>query len=396
MKQERETGTVGNRARVVVTTPTFLPIVGGAEVGIHEICARLSGEFDVTVITLLPRRRNLDQYAADDYSERPYQVRYALERTAVRSPEPLLRLLNRSSVPLLLEVWRQHRKNRVDLLNLHFIKQQAGVALLGRLSRIPVVTSLVGRSDVVRLLPRRKRLYTKLVAKLTTVTVPNSTFYLRQQSFGGPTKIIPYGVNTTLFHPDKRDAKLRQRIGVDDHTLVLLTVQRLAPVKAVDVLVRVVKDLVERGVDVVLVIAGKGEQEAALRKYVEQLKLEKHVCFLGYVPSQDMPALFASADVYVSHSMFETFGIVFAQAMAAGIPVIAADSSSIPDVLRPENGAIIPAGDVARFADEVETLARDPTRRAGIGRANRARAVGEMDWDTIAGEYRELFRTLLS
>jgi glycosyltransferase involved in cell wall biosynthesis len=96
--------------------------------------------------------------------------------------------------------------------------------------------------------------------------------------------------------------------------------------------------------------------------------------------------------VFVFHSLLETFGIVFAQAMASALPIVAANTSCVPAVVYPENGELIRPFDVESFADAVLRLARDRDLRRSIGRRNRERAVGEFDWDIIAAAYENVLQ----
>jgi glycosyltransferase involved in cell wall biosynthesis len=227
-----------------------------------------------------------------------------------------------------------------------------------------------------------QRLYARLVVSNANSVVAISSYYGASDKL-----IIPYGVDVSEFSPARRSTTLRQDLGVRASDVLLLTVQRLAAIKRVDILLRVVARVVARNPNVVLVVGGQGPEERLLESISRQLGIQGHVRFLGYIPRADLPRHFASADIFVFHSLMETFGIVFAQAMASGLPIVAANTSCVPDVVHRQNGALVPPFDLDAFADAVVKLAADRALRRSIGARNRARAVEEFDWDKIAAAY---------
>ena len=120
------------RLKIVVSTPTFLPIVGGAELAIHEIYRRLASRHDVTVLTVQPRRRAVAMYGANDYLSRPYEVREALGQAEARAPDIVGRVLNHTSVPYIVELGRLRRERPIDVLNFHYLRPHGGALLCAR------------------------------------------------------------------------------------------------------------------------------------------------------------------------------------------------------------------------------------------------------------------------
>ncbi|WP_448642928.1 glycosyltransferase family 4 protein [Geodermatophilus sp. URMC 63] len=169
--------------------------------------------------------------------------------------------------------------------------------------------------------------------------------------------------------------------------LKLLAVQRLSPVKRVDMLIELTRVLRDSGANVKLLVVGKGPEHAALAEQARNLP-DGSVELLGYVPDEQLPDLFKSAHLFLSHSMFETFGVTFAQAMATGLPVVAARTSSIPLVIEDEvNGILFPPGDLEAAATAVLSLLRDEERYKEISRQNVRKARELYDWDHIATAY---------
>jgi glycosyltransferase involved in cell wall biosynthesis len=381
--------------RIVVSTPTFLPLVGGAQLGIHEIYDRIGARHDVTIVAPSISRDPRKGYAGeDDYTSENYTVRRIAPTLAGAAPL-IASGVRRTSLPYAAELLCISRRSRPDVVNFHFASPHAGALMLAkRILKIPTVLSLVGRTDVLRLLPARERWYLRAAIASADAVIPNSTYYLGEDLVSSRAEVIPYGVDTSEFSPARRARRFRDELGLDADHFVLFSVQRLARVKRVDQLIRAMADVVPLNSRVVLVLGGKGDEESRLRALVDQLGLADNVRFLGFVEHDRLPDCFASSDAFVFHSMVETFGIVFAQAMAAGLPIIAANTSCVPDVLGAESGLLVEPFDRAAFAEAILTLAGRRSLAAEIGSRNRARAIREFDWSSIAVRYEAVFERL--
>ncbi len=142
------------------------------------------------------------------------------------------------------------------------------------------------------------------------------------------------GVDTDQFRPGPRDTTLLEMLGMECQ-IVLLFVGRLATSKRIDLLIRALARL---SPEYSLVVAGDNERpeyaevmEACLRLAVE-LKVEGRVAFAGRVSDRRLSALYRSADVFVSASLHEGFGMPFLEAMASGLPCVGAEIAAIPEV----------------------------------------------------------------
>jgi glycosyltransferase involved in cell wall biosynthesis len=121
-----------------------------------------------------------------------------------------------------------------------------------------------------------------------------------------------------------------------------------------------------------LLIAGSGEREAELREYARALKVENHVRFLGFV--KHIRRFLESLDIFILSSLYEGFGYVLTEAMAARKPVIAFQVSSNPEIVEHgRTGFLVKLGDVEALADSVETLRRDEPLRRRLGDNGRQR-----------------------
>ena len=192
------------------------------------------------------------------------------------------------------------------------------------------------------------------------------------------------GVDARHFHPSRRQAGWRRWMAGGDDTVIVLHVGRLAPEKNLRVLV----DAWRRahrclGPRATFVIAGEGPEG---RYVARQAPFARQV---GFVDRDTLAELYASADLCVLPSRTETCGLVALEAMASGLPVIAANAGGLAESVRhEENGLLIPAQDARGFGHAIVALALDAERRRALAVGARRTAEGR----DVLLEDRELLR----
>lgn len=147
-----------------------------------------------------------------------------------------------------------------------------------------------------------------------------------------------------------------------------------------------------------LVIAGGGPYLASLRQLAHRYGVSDHVTFTGGVPAAELPAHHAMADVFAMPCRtrgagldVEGLGIVFLEASATGVPVIAGCSGGAPETVRHnETGLVVDGRSEQQVADAVTELLADPDRAAAMGAAGRAWATAQWRWDTLAARLADL------
>jgi glycosyltransferase involved in cell wall biosynthesis len=388
------------KLNILVLTPGFLPTIGGAEIGVHEIYARLGQRHNVTILTEGHKGRGSEMQALRGFDQSNYNVRhYPDVLNGGRVPG---RMLLRGSVPpfSLGALWaadRLARKLRPDVVNVHYAAYVGLAAVwIRRAHRTPTVLSLVGRDSVPGpSVPGLWPWYAHQVARQVSHTVFISEFCQRhhlERHEQLRSTVVPYGTDTTKICPQPADPTLRKQLCIPDRAKVLLSLQRLSALKHVEVAILSVRRLVEQGrTDVILLIGGSGPEERRLRQRVVSLGLRDSVRFLGFLPEPELPRYFALADIFCFPSIFETFGIVLAQAMAAGLPVVAVDSSAVPEVVQCGiTGLLVPPLDVDAMAVNIARLLDDPLLRRQMGQAARERAVQLYDWERVARLYEKV------
>ena len=199
------------------------------------------------------------------------------------------------------------------------------------------------------------------------------------------------GVDVDTYHPSVDGEPVRVRLGLADRPVVVC-VSRLVPRKGQDMLIRAMPEIRRRVPDAALLIVGGGPYRATLEKLARQTGVERDVVFTGSVPSAELPAHYAAGDVYAMPCRtrnrgldVEGLGIVYLEASATGLPVVAGDSGGAPDAVREgETGYVVRGRDVAQLADRVATLLADRDLARQLGAAGRAWVEKEWRWETQA------------
>ena len=160
--------------------------------------------------------------------------------------------------------------------------------------------------------------------------------------------------------------------------------------KGVDVALRALADPALVGSELPLVLAGDGPDEAALRALADRLGVGARLRWAGRVEGAAKRALMAGAAAVLVPSRYETFGMVAAEAMAAGAAVVASDVDCLRDVVAHAGGVLVPPERPDALAAAVAALLADPARAADLGARGRA-ASARWDWDVLAGQQEQVY-----
>jgi phosphatidylinositol alpha-1,6-mannosyltransferase len=218
--------------------------------------------------------------------------------------------------------------------------------------------------------------------------------YCRRAIYGSESilgTVISSGVDLERFSPRISGSHIRQRLNLSQETPVLFAVQRLSSEKRVDIVIRAMPHVLDKHPDVVLVIGGKGPDRSNLDSLLQELGLEQSIYFAGYIPNSDLPAYYAMADIFVFHSTYETFGIVIAEAMAGGKPVVSVRSTAISDVVQDgQTGLLAVPMSPIDMADKIIHLLNSPSKFQQFGQNGRLWAEQHFDWNVIVEQYEKI------
>lgn len=204
----------------------------------------------------------------------------------------------------------------------------------------------------------------------------------------GAVHVVPNGIR---FVPGNR-SRGRAALGLDAATPLVLAVGNLYPVKGHIHLLEALRQLaaVHPELQWRVAIAGRGEEEPVLRKFLAASTLSNRVTLLGY--RADVPDLLAASDIYAMPSLSEGMPLALVEAMFAGTPIIASGVGGIPDVVEPGKEALlVPPEDPASLAAALAQLLGNPGLREALAGAALARARSEFDVGRMADAYERLY-----
>ncbi|HWK42256.1 MAG TPA: glycosyltransferase family 1 protein [Croceibacterium sp.] len=200
---------------------------------------------------------------------------------------------------------------------------------------------------------------------------------MREQGMGNNIGIWSRGVDREIFDPSRRDMAWRRSLGFADDDLVIGFLGRVVMEKGLDVFADTMELLRQRGVPHKVLVIGKGP---ARDRFAERVP---EACFTGMLTGQELGRAVASMDVLLNPSVTETFGNVTLEAMASGVPVLAARATGTNSlVIEGKTGLLVEPSDISGFADAIGRYATDPALRLAHGAAGEQRS-RDYSWDAI-------------
>ncbi|MDT5252682.1 MAG: phosphatidyl-myo-inositol dimannoside synthase [Mycobacterium sp.] len=376
-------------SRVLLVTNDFPPRLGGIQSYLAELVTRLATTGEHTLTVYAPQWKDAETF---DARAAGYHV--------VRHPGTLM-------LPVPTVDARMRRLIAEHGIDTVWFGAAAPLGLLAHRARqagaTRVLASTHGHEVGWSMLPLARSVLRRIGEDSDVVTFVSRYTRGRFASAFGPQAALehlPPGVDTERFRPDPVSrAELRTRYGLGQRPTVVC-LSRLVPRKGQDVLIRALPSIRQRVDGAALVIAGGGPYLAALRQLAERFGVSDHVTFTGGVPAADLPAYHAMADVFAMPCRtrgagldVEGLGIVFLEASATGVPVIAGSSGGAPETVRHnKTGMVVDGRSVNQVADAVTELLADPDRAAAMGAAGRDWVTAQWRWDDLAGRLAELIR----
>ncbi|MDQ1020218.1 phosphatidylinositol alpha-1,6-mannosyltransferase [Streptomyces afghaniensis] len=384
-------GRVGGVRKTLIVTNDFPPRPGGIQAFLHNMALRLDPQRLVVYASTWKRSREGVAATAAFDAEQPFTV--VRDRTTMLLPTPGA---TRRAVGLL----REHGCTSV------WFGAAAPLGLMAPALRSAGAERLVatthGHEAGWAQLPAARQLLRRIGDSTDTITYLGE--YTRSRIAGalspqaaGRMAQLPPGVDEKTFHPGSGGDEVRARLGLTDRPVVVC-VSRLVRRKGQDTLIQAMPRILAAEPDAVLLIVGGGPYEKDLRRLAHDTGVAASVRFTGPVPWSELPAHYGAGDVFAMPCRtrrggldVEGLGIVYLEASATGLPVVAGDSGGAPDaVLDGETGWVVPGGSPPEAADRIITLLGDPGLRRRMGERGREWVEEKWRWDLLAEHLKNL------
>ncbi|MFD5774777.1 glycosyltransferase family 4 protein [Streptomyces fungicidicus] len=377
--------------KTLIVTNDFPPRPGGIQAFLHNMALRLDPERLVVYASTWKRSREGVEATAAFDAEQPFTV--VRDRTTMLLPTPAA---TRRAAGLL----REHGCTSV------WFGAAAPLGLMApalrRAGAERIVATTHGHEAGWAQLPAARQLLRRIGESTDTITYLGEYTRSRIASALTPEAAarmvqLPPGVDEKTFHPGSGGEEVRARLGLTDRPVVVC-VSRLVPRKGQDTLIRAMPAILAAEPDAVLLIVGGGPYEKDLRRLAAATGVAASVRFTGSVPWSELPAHYGAGDVFAMPCRtrrggldVEGLGIVYLEASATGLPVVAGDSGGAPDaVLDGETGWVVPGGSPADTADRVTALLADGELRRRMGQRGREWVEDKWRWDLLAEHLKAL------
>lgn len=379
-------------SRVLLVTNDFPPRCGGIQSYLAEFVGRLVDGESHAITVYAPQWRGADAY---DDSVRAAGYRIVRHPGTLMLPGPAVDTRMRRLIA----------EHGIDTV---WFGAAAPLALLAQRARragaTRVLASTHGHEVGWSMLPVARSALRRIGDGTDVVTFVSRYTRSRFAPAFGPVaslEYLPPGVDTNRFRPDPAArAELRQRYRLGERPTVVC-LSRLVPRKGQDMLIKALPLIRQRVDGAALVVVGGGPYLRALRKFAQDCGMADHVTFTGGVDSAELPAHHALADVFAvpcrtrgAGMDVEGLGIVFLEASAAGVPVVAGASGGAPEAVQHnKTGLVVDGRSVNKIADAVTQLLTDRDRAAAMGAAGRKWVTAHWRWDTLAARLADLLRS---
>ena len=309
------------------------------------------------------------------------------------------------SFSLFLAIWRLVRRERIQVVNSHWLLMQGvSAALLRSWAGVPhICTVHAGEISLLSRLPFRRQLAAfTLQHSDRLICVSRRSQQRLEEITQMPVEatVMPMGINVARFQSRSLSREVARRAIGAQAAETLLFVGRLTEKKGIGYLLQALPALRRDFADLELLVVGTGHLESSLKAQARQLGLDKVTRFIGHVPNDDLPTYYRAADVVVIPSIVSETGdeegmpVVLLEALATGCRVVATRTGGIPEIIRDgENGFLANSADV----DSLTTAILRALSDTGGGNVQQAayETARAFDWSKIAEAYSAMARELV-
>jgi len=372
------------KIRILALTPTYYPMMGGAERTVFELFDRLekTGKYEIDLVTPnlggkdVEKSGNYTIYRVGNKCKSKYTKFIMYQKWQYKKAVELL------------------KKKKYDFLHIDFAFPAAFVVLkLISKYNLPLVTTefhLGSGMDIIHenqnpfyVYPVIRKVYDKSDMILTISH--EQTDFVKKNSSNRNIHTIHQGTDHKYFKPENYNSNLKKKFSCKGP--ILITVSRLSKRKCIDEMIEAVKIVSKKFKNVKLLIVGKGEEKENLQNKIEELGLQDNVIFTGFISDDDLRDLYATADIFLLTSKYEGFGIANCEALSSGTPVITYDTTAASDYIKDGITGFITNHDVKEFASKINYLLARPDKLKSFSKESRKLIEEGFTWERYAKEH---------
>lgn len=289
-----------------------------------------------------------------------------------------------------------------DIFHAHWTVPQGIIGvLIKKIFGIPLVVTVHG-SDIFGL--KRFGFLKRFVLKNCDHCTVNSSYTKKAvlQLFPAVNiSVIPMGADTQRFSHRRKRIGIKKKLNKKGGPIILC-VGRLIGVKGFTYAIQALPHIISKHSDVTLVIVGNGPKKQELANLARKLGVYSQVLFIASIGHDKLSSIYASSDVCVVPSITdpetgetESQGVVVLEAMASGVPVVASKNGGIPDaIVHGENGLLVPSGDIAALAKQVNKIISDKKLAKKIATGGLQKIRSTYEWEKIGKAFERVYDVL--
>lgn len=292
------------------------------------------------------------------------------------------------------------RKEKIDVIHSHWIIPSGLIGVIAKkIFKIPHITS-AHAGDVFTI--RKSKILGiigSFVLKNSDEITANSEYTKNviiaiENKLKCNVEIIPMGVDTSRFNPDKA-SDFKKFFGAE---YLILSVGRLVDKKGIKYLIMAMVDVIKNFPHAKLIIGGSGPEKDKLEKLSENLGIKDNVIFMGYIENSDLPKYYASSDLFVLPSIetkggdTEGLGVVLLEAMACGIPVIGSNIGGITDIIKDGGtGFLAQPENPDDIAEKIIELLSNGMARQRLSENGLIITQKQFSWDVVTKQFSNIY-----
>lgn len=380
--------------RVLILTPHYPPIIGGAEVFAKALADYLAekGE-EVHVVT-----GRIDRSLIDGKDN----GKITFHRVSLISMKDLVKhsyFYLTTGLPLMfLESIKLILADGIDVI--HTVGLTASIigAIISKLTNKTHISTLqglgfakysIGTSNLLKRVVRFALSNSALVHCISSFIEKSA-----KESGARKTLIAPNGVYLSRFK-NLNKKELKEKLGVGPGKIII-TAGRLVTIKGIKYLIEAIPKVLKDGNNIKLLIIGDGPEKQRLINLSIELRLQNKIQFLGGMPQEEVFSYMIASDVFVGPSLVEGLGNVFIEAMACGLPIIGT-KVGIPDIIEDNiNGFLIPPGNSEAIAESILKILNDEALAVRLSQNGMAIVKEKFDWNKICEQIHSQYNSLIA
>jgi len=277
------------------------------------------------------------------------------------------------------------------MIHAHWIIPQGFVAAIcKKLYGVPYVVTSHG-SDIMGLkgFDSIKKFTLRNADKITVVSnaIKEEVLTNIDSSLEDKIEVIPMGVDTKLFNPNKKDNSIKKKHKINGP--FLLFVGRLAPEKGVSYLIEAIPSILKKYPKAKLMLIGDGTLKEELVKKVEELKIENSVVFMGKIQNKNLPKYYATADIFVSPSLREGSPVSYIESLSCGTPIIVGDLPVSREIVGANRGFVVNPKDIKNISNNIiRLLSKNKIIKSELYNSIQR----DYDWENIANQFKGVLK----